>query len=72
MHCIENEVSGGFSTLVDGFKVAEHLKKYNNKSKIIKNAEIAITLITPRAIGYNVLKKNQHDKYMAGLNSKDI
>jgi len=51
--------------------ISEHLKKYNNKSKIIKNAEIAITLITPRAIGYNVLKKNQHDKYMAGLNSKD-
>ena len=27
LHCIENEVSGGFSTLVDGFKVATHLKK---------------------------------------------
>ena len=27
LHCIENEVSGGFSTLVDGFKVASHLKK---------------------------------------------
>ena len=51
--------------------ISEHLNKYNNKSKIIKNAEIAITLITPRAIGYNVLKKNRHDKYMAGLNSKD-
>tara|TARA_B110001454_G_C12655973_1_gene407469 strand:- start:38 stop:1138 length:1101 start_codon:yes stop_codon:yes gene_type:complete len=29
LHCIENEVSGGFSTLVDGFKVASHLKKNN-------------------------------------------
>ena len=29
LHCIENEVSGGFSTLVDGFKVADHLKKNN-------------------------------------------
>ena len=26
LHCIENEVSGGFSTLVDGFKVANYLK----------------------------------------------
>ena len=29
LHCIENEVSGGFSTLVDGFKVATHLKQNN-------------------------------------------
>ena len=29
LHCIENDVSGGFSTLVDGFKVATHLKKNN-------------------------------------------
>ena len=27
LHCIENEVSGGYSTLVDGFSVAESLKK---------------------------------------------
>ena len=26
LHCIENEVSGGFSTLVDGFTVSEDLK----------------------------------------------
>ena len=26
LHCIENEVSGGLSTLVDGFKVANYLK----------------------------------------------
>jgi gamma-butyrobetaine dioxygenase len=31
LHCIENEVSGGFSTLVDGFKVADYLKKNNPK-----------------------------------------
>tara|TARA_B100000787_G_C16168779_1_gene285300 strand:- start:66 stop:1166 length:1101 start_codon:yes stop_codon:yes gene_type:complete len=29
LHCLENEVSGGLSTLVDGFKVATHLKKNN-------------------------------------------
>ena len=27
LHCIENEVSGGFSTLVDGFTVTQKLKK---------------------------------------------
>ena len=27
LHCIENEVSGGFSTLVDGYTVTEDLKK---------------------------------------------
>ena len=27
LHCIENEVSGGLSTLVDGFTVTENLKK---------------------------------------------
>ena len=31
LHCIENEVSGGFSTLVDGFRVATHLKENNPK-----------------------------------------
>ena len=29
LHCIENEVSGGLSTLVDGFNVATYLKKNN-------------------------------------------
>ena len=29
LHCIENEVSGGFSTLVDGFNVATFLKDHN-------------------------------------------
>jgi len=51
--------------------ISESLKDHNNKNKITKYSEIAITLITPRAIGYNVLKKNRHDKYMASLNSKD-
>ena len=29
LHCIENEVCGGLSTLVDGFSVANYLKKKN-------------------------------------------
>ena len=40
LHCIENEVSGGFSTLVDGYTVTENLKKddpetYNVLSEVI-------------------------------------
>ena len=41
LHCIENEVSGGFSTLVDGFKVATHLKKNNpNYFKILTKVKV--------------------------------
>ena len=29
LHCLQNEVSGGFSTLVDGFAVAEHIKTHD-------------------------------------------
>ena len=29
LHCLENEVQGGYSTLVDGFAVAEYLRKNN-------------------------------------------
>jgi len=32
LHCLQNEVSGGFSTLVDGFAVAEYLKKNNSQA----------------------------------------
>ena len=51
--------------------ISESLKDYSNKNETTKYSEIAITLITPRSIGYNILKKNRHDKYMASLNSKD-
>ena len=51
--------------------ISESLKDYSNKNETIKYSEIAFTLITPRSIGYNILKKNRHDKYMASLNSKD-
>ena len=39
LHCLENEVSGGFSTLVDGFAVAEYLRN--------KHTEAFESLITP-------------------------
>ena len=32
LHCLQNEVLGGFSTLVDGFAVAEYLKKNNSQA----------------------------------------
>ena len=41
LHCIENEVSGGRSTLVDGFKVANYLKKINpNFFKILTKIKV--------------------------------
>ncbi|MDG2001540.1 MAG: 4Fe-4S binding protein [Alphaproteobacteria bacterium] len=35
------------------------------------NSELALTLLSPRAIGYNILKRRSHDKFMASLNAQD-
>jgi len=52
----------------------------NNKYVVYKNystfgeyeeSEIALTILNPRAIGYNILKKNTHDKLMASLGAQD-
>ena len=41
LHCIENEVKGGLSTLVDGFKVANHLKENNPEYfEILTNVKV--------------------------------
>ena len=41
LHCIENEVSGGFSTLVDGYTVTEKLKKEDSESyKILSEIKV--------------------------------
>jgi len=41
LHCIINEVSGGHSTLVDGFKVAKYLKKNDLESfKILTKIKV--------------------------------
>jgi gamma-butyrobetaine dioxygenase len=41
LHCIENEVSGGFSTLVDGYTVTEHLKKEDPEAyKILSEIKV--------------------------------
>ena len=46
LHCIENEVSGGLSTLVDGFNVATYLKKNNPEYfKILTEVKVKFKFI---------------------------
>ena len=46
LHCIKNEVKGGFSTLVDGLTVTERLKKdYPNYYKILTETKVRFQLI---------------------------
>ena len=41
LHCIENEVSGGFSTLVDGYTVTENLKQEDPEAyKILTDIKV--------------------------------
>ena len=46
LHCIENEVSGGYSTLVDGYTVTEKLKKdYPEYFKILTEIKVKYQFI---------------------------
>ena len=46
LHCIENEVSGGLSTLVDGFTVTEKLKKdFPDLYKILSEIKVRFQFI---------------------------
>ena len=46
LHCIENNVSGGLSTLVDGYAVTEKLKKeYPNFYKILTKTKVRFQFI---------------------------
>ena len=46
LHCIENEVSGGFSTLVDGFTVTEKLKKdFPEYYKILSETKVRFQFV---------------------------
>ena len=46
LHCIENEVSGGLSTLVDGFTVTEKLKKdFPDYHKILTEIKVRFQFI---------------------------
>jgi len=46
LHCLENEVKGGLSTLVDGFAVAEYLRE-NHKDifKILTNTKVRFRFV---------------------------
>tara|TARA_E500000178_G_C16969117_1_gene730032 strand:+ start:245 stop:1345 length:1101 start_codon:yes stop_codon:yes gene_type:complete len=46
LHCIENEVNGGYSTLVDGYTVTEELKKnHPNYYKILTEVKVRYQFI---------------------------
>ena len=51
LHCIENEVSGGFSTLVDGYTVTEDLKKKNpDFYKILTEVKVKFKFIDKEVV----------------------
>ena len=51
LHCIENEVSGGFSTLVDGFTVTQKLKKdYPDHYKILTEIKVRFQFIDQNVV----------------------
>ena len=46
LHCLENEVKGGFSTLVDGFSVAEYLRKnYKDLFTILAKTKVRFRFV---------------------------
>ena len=51
LHCIENEVSGGLSTLVDGFTVTEQLKKdFPDYYKILTETKVRFQFIDQNVV----------------------
>ncbi len=51
LHCIENEVKGGFSTLVDGYSVTEKLKNENSEYyKILSEVKVKFKFIDKSVI----------------------
>ena len=51
LHCIENEVSGGYSTLVDGFTVTERLKKdFSEYYKILSEIKVRFQFIDQNVV----------------------
>ena len=66
LHCLENEVKGGLSTLVDGFAVSEYLRK-NHKDlfKILTETKVRFRFIDKTIILENwgeliELNENNH------------
>jgi len=54
LHCLENEVAGGFSTLVDGFSVSEYLRK--NRKDLFKM--LTKTKVRFRFVDKNIILEN--------------
>tara|TARA_Y100000590_G_scaffold429905_1_gene542952 strand:+ start:2571 stop:3674 length:1104 start_codon:yes stop_codon:yes gene_type:complete len=51
LHCIENEVKGGFSTLVDGYSVTENLKKEDKEAyKILAEIKVRFKFIDKNVV----------------------
>ena len=64
LHCIENEVSGGLSTLVDGFTVTEQLKKdFPDYYKILTEVKVRFQFIDKSVILENWAEMIQLDEF---------
>ena len=51
LHCIENEVKGGFSTLVDGYTVTENLKKEDKEAyKVLSEIKVRFKFIDKNVV----------------------
>ncbi len=87
LHCIENEVKGGLSTLVDGFAVAEHLrKKYPDLFDILTKTKVRFRFVDKNIILENwgeLIELDQNKKvkqvrystrvdYVPALNKKEL
>ena len=64
LHCIENEVSGGLSTLVDGFTVTEQLKKdFPDYYKILTEIKVRFQFIDQSVVLENWAEMIQLDEF---------
>ena len=51
LHCIENEVTGGFSTIVDGFAIADYMrKKHKDLFNILTKTKVRFRFIDKKII----------------------
>lgn len=63
LHCIENEVSGGFSTLVDGYTVTQKLKdEFPDFYKILSETKVRFQFIDQTVVLENWAEMIQLDK----------
>ena len=87
LHCIENEVKGGLSTLVDGFAVAEYLRKnHQDLFKVLTKTKVRFRFVDKTIILENwgeLIELNENDKikqirystrldYVPALNKKEL